>query len=90
MRNKEDFARHKAYKLYKELFKVEAHYSDVHRTNFFRSYFPTKAKNSSTGWAKRSKERMYIVDRWRSVSHDGINFFESLREQDYPTVKHNS
>ena len=65
MRNEEqeECARHKAYKLHKELFKMKGPYKDVHKTNFCRNYVLTKAKNTTTGIVIHSKERMqHIVD----------------------------
>ena len=63
----EECERHKVYKLHRELFKLTGHYRDVHSTNSFRSYVPTKAQNTATGLAIHSKERMYIVDNGASL-----------------------
>ena len=57
--------------------------------NFFRSYVSTEAKNTTTGEARHSKERMYIVDSARFVTHDGIICFEQQREEDHSIVKKN-
>ena len=44
----EEFARHKAYKLHKEQFRIKGHYSAVHKTDFFRRYVSTRAKSTAT------------------------------------------
>ena len=59
----EEFAIHKAYKLHNELFKIKGHNKYFHKTNFFRSYVPTKAKNTATGLAIHSTERLYMKRR---------------------------
>ena len=81
----EEFARHRAYKLHKALLKTKGQPKDVHKTNFSRSYVSTKAKNTATGLAIHSKERMYIVD-----SDASLHFFDQQREKYYSTVKHSS
>ena len=55
-----------------ELFKTEGHHSDGHKTNLFRSYVPTEAKNTATGLAMQSKERVYTVDRDASSHMMGL------------------
>ena len=58
----EEFARHGANKLHRDLFKTKGHHKDVDKTNFFRCYVPAQAENTATGLAIHSRERMYIVD----------------------------
>ena len=53
----EEFARHKSYKLHKELFNMKGQYSDVHRTNFSRSYVPSTAKKTRQAWRYIRKKR---------------------------------
>ena len=59
----EEFARHKAHKLHTELFKMKGHNNNVLRKKkLFRSYVPTKAKNTAIRFVMHSKERVHIVD----------------------------
>ena len=73
----EKFARHKAYNLHKELFKKKGSYYDVHRTNFFRSYVPTKAKNTATSLTTHSKEMIHRVDCDASWHMMGLSFLNN-------------
>ena len=57
----EEFARHKAYKFHRALFKIKGHNSNVNETDFFRSYVFAKA-NTATDLVIHSKERMWEVD----------------------------
>ena len=68
----EEFARHRAHKLHKELFETKGHHKDVHNTNFFRSCVLTTAKFTATDLSIHSIERMYIVDSGASLHNDGI------------------
>ena len=85
---REEFARHKAYKLHKELFKTKGHCRDAHNTNFFRSYVSTEEKNTATGLAMHSKEKVYIVDSGASLHM--IILSGSQRKEDLSIVKQNS
>ena len=87
MRSKKEFARHKAYKLHEELSKIKGHYSDVHKANFFRSYVLAKAKNTATGLATQSKERMYFVDSGASSLLVGLS---SLNHKVKKTIRQSS
>ena len=48
-------------------FKIKGHHSDVHKTNFVRSYVPTKTKNTTTCLAIHSNEKKYVVDSGASL-----------------------
>ena len=54
----EELAGHKAYELHIGFHKIEGHNEDVHKTNFLRSYVPTKGKNTANGLTIHTKERM--------------------------------
>ena len=72
---------------HKELFKIKGHYSDVHKTNFFRSYVPTQMKNTATGLAIHSNERVYTVDSGASLHTKGLS---SLNEKGKKTIRQSS
>ena len=69
----EEFARHKACKIHKELFKIKGYSNEVHTTNFFRSYVPAEAKNTATGLATQCKESVCAVDSGASSHLMGLS-----------------
>ena len=69
------------------LFKIQGHYGDVHKTKFFRNYVLTRAKNTLTGLAIHSKERLYVVDSGASL-HMGLASLN--HEEKKIKVKHSS
>ena len=83
----EEFARHGAYKQHKELFKTKRNFSDVDNTIFFRSHVPTQAKNTATGLAIQTTERVYIVDSGASLHMMGLL---SLSKKEKKTVRQSS
>ena len=80
----DEFARHKAYKLHKELFTIKGHYADVNKTSFFRNYVLTKAKDTATGLAIPSKGRVYMVDSGALLHMMGLS---SLNHKEKKTIR---
>ena len=58
----EEFARHKAYKRHKEVYRIQGHHTDVHSANIFRKFVSTQVKTTAKCLTIRVEERMYIVD----------------------------
>ena len=78
-------ARHKAWKLHKQLCNITGASKDVHSTNFFNSHSLMKEK-ANTSTAKpfiKSKDRMYIVDCGASLLMLGES---SLNAQDRSNI----
>ena len=69
----EQCTRHKSYKLHRELFKIQGHQSDVHKSNFFSCYVPKEVRNTATGLAIHTKEKMHIVDSGASLHVMGLS-----------------
>ena len=67
---------------------MNGHDKDVHKTNFFRSYVLTKAKNTTTGMMMHSNERKYLVDSGNSQHMMGLSSLNH-REKDHSTVNEN-
>ena len=47
-KNREEDARHVAWKLHEELFTIKGHYRDVYDAHFFKGYTPTEDAHAST------------------------------------------
>ena len=60
------------------------------KTIFFRSYVPTKVKNTATRLGDTFQMKDVHSRHWGFLKNDGIIFCESQREEDYSTVKQNS
>ena len=59
-------------KLHRELFKIQGHQSDVHKSNFFSCYVPTEVRNTATGLAIHTRERMHIFDSGATLHRMGL------------------
>ena len=75
-------ARHRAYKLHKELFKTKAQNKDVHRPNF-GNYVLAKAKNANKSLGDTFQRTNVHRRQWRIVT-DGRNIFT---ESDYSSIE---
>ena len=83
----EEIARHEAYMFRKELFRTK----DVHNTNVFRRYVPTKATLQGVAIHSRDgrvyQKGMYIVDSDASLHMMGVT---SLTEKEKMTMRESS
>ena len=77
----EEFPRHKAYKLYEELFKIKGHYSDVHKTNWLKSLRPYKCKEYHDRLGDTFQRKVVHCRQWCFVPYDGITFFEQKEKK---------
>ena len=59
-------------KLHRELFKIQGHQSDVHKSNFFSCYVPTEVRNTATGLAIHTRETMHIFDSGATLHRMGL------------------
>ena len=83
-KEQEEWARRKAWEHHKEPFPGKGHCGDVHNTDFFKSYLPTKAIVLDLRFIQRQDERCRPWSLW---SHVWFILFVSRRKGDLTKVR---
>ena len=86
----EEFARQKAYKLHKEVFKMKGHLQWCPQNKLLQKLPLCKGEEYRDRLGDTFQRKDVHSWQWGFVTHDGIIFSEWWREEDFSTVKHNS